>query len=226
MTKIPECIGIIMDGNRRFAREQGIPIVAGHKAGITKLKEVSEWAFDAGVRTLIVYAFSTENWNRSRLEVSNLMRLFSYACANEFEELAMRGIRIRFLGEKERMPKRLFQQAGRLEKETENVFKHTIVIAFSYGSRAEIVAATNKIIHSGKSSVTEEDFKKAMWSASIPDPKLIIRTGGEQRLSNFFLFQAAYSELFFTKTMWPAFTKEEFDKILYSYTTRQRRHGR
>ncbi len=226
MTKIPECIGIIMDGNRRFARKQGIPIIAGHKAGVTKLKEVSEWAFNIGVRTLIVYAFSTENWNRSRLEVSNLMKLFSYACVNEFEELATRGIRICFVGEKERIPKRLLQQMMHLEKETENATGQTIVIAFSYGSRAEIVAATNKIIHSRKSSVTEEDFKEAMWSASIPDPEIIIRTGGEQRLSNFFLFQAAYSELFFTKTMWPAFTKREFKGILSSYTLRERRHGK
>ncbi len=223
---IPHCIGIIMDGNRRYARALGISTFSGHREGLRTLKKVSVWAFDAGVRTLIVYAFSTENWQRPAKEVSYLMRLFVRACTNELDELAERGIRVRFLGEKERMPKNLLQQATRLEKETENVLGKTLVIAFSYGSRAEIVNAVNVLMHSGKTSVTEEDIRMAMWSASLPDPDLIIRTGGEQRLSNFLLLQSAYSELFFTKTMWPAFTKQEFEGILFWYAGREHRGGK
>ena len=222
---IPKCVGIIMDGNRRYARALGVSTLSGHREGLRTLKKVSGWAFDAGVRTLIVYAFSTENWQRPAKEISYLMRLFVCACTNELAELVRRGIRICFLGEKERMPKSLLQQAIRLEKETENALGQTLVIAFSYGSRAEIVSAVNVLMRSGKTSVTEEDIRMAMWSNSLPDPDLIIRTGGEQRLSNFLLFQVAYSELFFTKTMWPAFTKREFEEILSSYALRERRHG-
>ncbi len=222
----PECVGIIMDGNRRFAQERNVATLVGHKTGLKTLKKVSEWAFGAGVHTLIVYAFSTENWQRSPKEVSYLMRLFSSACVNELEELRVRGIRIRFIGERERMPKKLFSQMVQLEKDTSSVGEKTLVIAFSYGAQAEITAATNELIRRGKTPVTAEDIRAEMWSASFPDPDLIIRTGGEQRLSNFLLFQSAYSELFFTKTMWPAFTKKEFDKIILWYKTRSRHHGR
>ncbi len=215
-----------MDGNRRYALARGISTLSGHREGLSTLKKVSEWAFSAGVQTLIVYAFSTENWRRPPKEVSYLMRLFVSACTHELEELRAQGIRIRFVGERARMPRKLLQEARRLEEETGSVSKQTLVVAFSYGSRAEIVSAVNAIIHSGKTSVTVEDIKSAMWSSSIPDPDLIIRTGGEQRLSNFLLFQAAYSELAFTKTFWPALTKNEFEEILFSYGKRQRRRGR
>ncbi len=223
---IPQCIGIIMDGNRRYARALGISTLFGHREGLRTLKKVSGWVFDAGVDTLIVYAFSTENWQRSQEEVSYLMGLFISTCTNELEELAERGIHIRFIGERERMPKELLKQATHLEKKTAGVGGQTLVIAFSYGSRAEIVSAVNILMRLGKTSVTEEDIRNSMWSASIHDPDLIIRTGGEQRLSNFLLLQSAYSELFFTKTMWPAFTKHELEEILTWYAGRERRNGK
>ncbi len=222
---VPQCIGIIMDGNRRWARALGVPTLSGHREGLRTLKKASEWIFNAGVRTLIVYAFSTENWRRSEEEVSYFMRLAIKACTKELETFAKRGICIRFIGERERMPKELLKQVTRLEKKTTGG-KLALVIAFSYGARAEIVDAVNTLMRSDKTSVTEEDIRNAMWSASIDDPDLIIRTGGEQRLSNFLLLQSAYSELFFTKTMWPAFTKQEFDEILSWYAGRERRNGK
>lgn len=223
---IPKCVGIIMDGNRRFAREKNITTLAGHRAGLKTLKEACGWVFDAGVHTLIVYAFSTENWKRSPQEVSYLMRLFSNACMNELKDLHKHGIRIRFIGERERMPKKSSLQVTNLEKDTDSDSDKTLVVAFSYGARAEITAAVNKLLSLNKTSITEEDIRGSMWSSSLPDPDLIIRTGGEQRLSNFLLFQAAYSELVFTKTFWPAFTKEEFNQILLLYAARNRRHGK
>lgn len=222
---IPACVGIIMDGNRRYARERGLPTFEGHRRGLEKFKETTEWLFDAGVGTALYYAFSTENWNRAPEEVSYLMKLFASAIENELTALQKRGACVRFLGDLSRLHAPLREAARTLEEETKNGTKGTIVVALSYGGRPEILAAVNKLLAEGKREVDEISFRKAMWSADIPDPDLIIRTGGEKRLSNFLPWQSVYSEFAFTDTKWPAFSREELTRILADFTLRERRRG-
>ena len=224
---LPACVGIIMDGNRRWAKAKGLPTLEGHTAGLTRAKEIIRHAFTRGVGTVVLYAFSTENWNRAPEEVGYLMRLFANALDKEFAELVKEGARIRFIGDLARLPKELRTAAEKSEKENaQNTSGKTLVIALSYGGRAEIVAAANKLIKEGKQEVSEEDVSSALWSAGMPDPDIIIRTSGEKRLSNFLPWQSAYSELFFTTTYWPDFTPEEFDAILAEFAERERRHGK
>ncbi|MBL7045674.1 MAG: di-trans,poly-cis-decaprenylcistransferase [Parcubacteria group bacterium] len=221
----PKSIGIIMDGNRRWAKEQGLPTLEGHRRGAKKLKEVIGWNKDAGVPHLTVYALSTENWNRPKEEVAYLLDLLYTFIKNELEEIKREGIRIYFPGDRERFPQNLQDLMNDTEKETEENEEHTLSIAMSYGGRAELVNATNELIKKGK-EVTEEDIAKELWTSPLPDPDIIIRTGGERRLSGFLTWQSVYSELFFIDTYWPAFTREEFSSILKEYGERERRHGK
>ena len=225
MTNAPACVGIIMDGNRRYAKERGLPTFEGHRAGFEKFKEAIDWLHEAGVTTSIFYAFSTENWKRSTEEVGYLMDLFAKALERELEPIKERGIRIRFIGDLSRLPAGVRERAENLAEETKEAKNGTVVIALSYGARAEIVAAANALSAQGNKDIDEETFRKALWSADIPDPDLIIRTGGERRLSNFLLYQAAYSELAFTDTKWPDFSRTELDAIFADYAARERRHG-
>lgn len=223
----PRCIGIIMDGNRRWAKERGLPTLVGHTEGLKKTKEILRHAFSRGIDTAILYAFSTENWNRTSEEVGYLMNLFNDAIENEFEELSKEGVHVRFIGDLARLPENLRAAARNLEERSATTAKgKTLVIALSYGGRAEIVAGVNKLLQEGKKEVNAEDVAAALWSSGIPDPDLIIRSGGEKRLSNFLPWQSVYSELFFTDSFWPAFTKEEFDSILEEFAARERRHGK
>ncbi|HUQ30394.1 MAG TPA: polyprenyl diphosphate synthase [Candidatus Paceibacterota bacterium] len=223
---VPASIGIIMDGNRRWAKERGVPTLQGHRAGLAKLKEVTRWAFEAGVGTIYYYAFSTENWNRAAEEVSYLIELFSRAIQNEFDELKTEGIRVRFIGDLARFPESLQKAAAKLQEETKENKKGTLALCISYGSRAEVVTAVNSLLVQGLETVTEESLRKALWSGDLPDPDLIIRTSGEKRLSNFLMYQAAYSELAFTDTKWPDFSKEELYAIFEDYASRERRRGK
>lgn len=224
--KTPTSIGIIMDGNRRFAKEMGLPTLAGHKAGYDKLKEVLKWAHEAGVKYVIAYAFSTENWKRDKTEVDYLMELLRFALGSEVEEMKKEKICVQVIGETERLPKDI-QEGIVSAREATKGGEVTLALAISYGGRSEIIHAINKMVQEGKvGEVTEENFKNFMWTSDIPDPDLIIRTSGEQRLSNFLSWQSAYSELFFTKTFWPAFTKEEFLGILEQFSNRERRIGK
>lgn len=218
-------IGIIMDGNRRYAKANSIPTLEGHRAGLEKIKEILMWTHDAGVKEIILYAFSTENWNRSEQEVTALMNLFEYAFGAWMEEIIEKDATIRFIGDRSRFTEKLQKQMQILETRTMHAAGGVVAIALSYGGRAEIVAAANQLITEG-TEITEDTLRAAMWSKGLADPDLIIRTGGEQRLSNFLLWQSAYSELFFTNTLWPDFTKEEFDSILEAFTARERRHGK
>ena len=223
-----ECVGIIMDGNRRWAKRHGKPAIFGHKKGYNKLKEFVGWARDEGVKHLIVYAFSTENWNRSKGEVANLMKLLSLVVKTEQESLKKEGIRIKFIGELIKFSPEIQKNITKMEEATKNEKNINLYMAISYGGRAEILSAVKKASPDKKylSELSEEDLGRAMWTADMPDPDLIIRTGGEQRLSNFLPWQSVYSELYFTKTLWPDFTKKEFAVIIKNYAKRERRKGR
>lgn len=226
MTNPPASIAIMMDGNRRYAKAHGLPSLEGHRAGFAKAKEVVEWTFDAGIREVILYAFSTENWNRSPEESSYLMNLFQEALSTWAEDVAAGDGRLRIIGQRERFPQNFQDMMNSLEERTKDAKGGTLAIALSYGGRAEIVATVNKLLASGVSSVDEASFEGALWSAGLKDPDLIIRTGGNKRLSNFLPWQSVYSELVFTDTFWPALTKEEFTKILDEFASRDRRFGR
>jgi len=222
----PLCIGMIMDGNRRFAKEQGLSFVEGHTQGYEKLKEVVEWMKDAGIPNLIVYAFSTENWNRPEGEVSFLMSLLRKVLAEELGEFDEKGVRLIFAGDLTRFSEDIQKLMSKAEEKTKNNNKHTLVLCVSYGGRTELIHTINNLLREGAESINEEEFSQALWTKGIPDPDIIIRTGGEKRLSGFLPWQSVYSELFFPKTFWPAFSKEEFLDILKEFSSRERRKGK
>lgn len=222
----PTCIGVILDGNRRWARAQGLPTLEGHRRGFEKTKEMLSWAHDAGIAHVVLYAFSTENWNRSEEELRYLMDLYEEFAEAWGEEIKKKNGRIRFIGQRSRFRPSLQEKMERVEKETENATGQTLWVALSYGGRAEILDAVQTLLSQGASSVTQETFEEALWSAGMPEPDLIIRTGGEQRLSNFLTWQSVYSELFFLPSYLPALTKEEFEGVLTEYAARERRRGR
>lgn len=216
-------LGIIMDGNRRYARERGLSSIEGHRAGFEKLKEVVSWVHDAGIPNLVVFGFSTENWNRDEREVSYLIELLRTGLEAEGRRIAERGGRVRFIGDRTRFPDDVQALMARVEADTAQG-SQTLYLALSYGGRAEILDAVNRLVASG-APVSEEAFSRALWTADMPDPDLIIRTSGEQRLSGFLPWQGVYAELFFVTSYWPAFSKEEFDAVLSEYGARERRYG-
>lgn len=222
--KKPDCVGFIMDGNRRWAKEQDLPTLEGHRKGYEVCEEVVKWVRDEGVAHAVFYAFSTENWNRSEEEVSYLMELLALAInnfANNAEELK---VSMRVIGDRSRLSPSLIKAIENLEATTEKYQDTTIWVALSYGGRLEIVEGINKAIEKGE-KVSEEDFKKLLWSSEMPDPDIIVRTGGEQRLSNFMTWGSVYSELLFLDKYWPALIKSDLDGILTEYERRARRHG-
>ena len=225
MKKIPHHLGIILDGNRRWARERGLPTLEGHKKGLEKLKKVVEWCDEKGIKILTVFVFSTENWKRSKKEIDYLMKLAKKAMSYDLREISKRGYRIRVIGERKRLPKFLQTAIEKVEKETKNNKKMIINFALSYGGRGEIVEAVKRIIKKKipPEKVTEDLISKNLWASDLD---MIIRTGKEQRISNFLIWQAAYSELFFLKKYWPAFTKKDLERALLDYSKRQRRFGR
>jgi len=229
MIKIPYHLGIIIDGNRRWARKRGLPSFEGHRRGLEKVKEIGKWCKKRGVKILTLFAFSTENWNRSKAEVSYLMRLFRQILIKDnLREIHREGIRIKIIGQKQRLNPQLQKVIREAEETTKNNKEGILNIAINYGGRAEIVEAIKKIIRKKISTnkINEELIKKNLWTEEEPYPDLIIRTGGEQRLSNFLLWQAAYSEFYFPKKYWPDFTEEDLDEALRNYAQRQRRFGK
>ena len=221
---IPHHIAIIMDGNGRWAKKRGLARSFGHMEGAKTLSKALEYLTEIGVKYLTVYAFSTENWNRPQDEVSTLMKLFLKYIKNERKNMMKNKIRFFVSGRKNNVPKKLQKEIEKLEEETKNNDRITLNIAFNYGSRAEIVDAVNRIIDDGKENITEEDFSKYLYN-DFPDPDLVIRTSGEMRISNFLLWQIAYSELYITDTLWPDFDEKEIDKAIESYNQRERRFG-
>ncbi len=214
-----------MDGNRRWARERGLASLEGHTAGLEKIGELLSWVRARGIKEVTLYAFSTENWNRSPEEVAYLMKLFNYAFDSNFKKFIQGGGRVRFIGDRARMPEKLQTRMRESEEESKENTEGTLVVALSYGGRAEILAGVNALLQSGVERVDESDFGASLWSAGLLDPDLIIRTGGDMRLSNFLTWQSVYSELFFTATKWPDFSEGEFDSILAEYASRERRLG-
>ena len=220
------CIGIIMDGNRRWVKKKNLPQFAEYEAGYQKLLEVMGWARDAGTRNLIVYAFSTENWNRPEEEVSYLMRLIERVIEERAQKIAEEKMRVKFIGELDRFPERVRKSMKELEEKTAMFKDYTLGIAVNYGGKAEIISAIKRLPRDATQNLTEEGFSKYLWAGDFPEPELIIRTGGQKRLSNFLLWKAAYSELYFTDTYWPDFSKEEFLSAINFYTGTQRNFGK
>ncbi len=225
--KIPVTIGVIVDGNRRWARAKGLPTLEGHRAGYNRVKELLGWARDAGVKNAIFYVFSTENWKRAPEEVTYLMELLrSIFLENEIAAFRREGVRIRVVGDRTMLAADLQELIAKVENETKDQTKMILALALSYGGRREIIAAVNARLVGDKKEITEEEFAEHLWTAGIPDSDLIIRTGGERRLSNFLPWQTVYSELFFTDTLFPDFSKEEFTRILDDFASRERRFGK
>lgn len=222
----PQCVGFIMDGNRRWAKTNGLPSLEGHKRGYDALEKMIRTVSGEQIPHMVVYAFSTENWKRAEDEVGYLMNLFSHALTELTKTLIEENkkINIRVIGQRERLPKRLQEEIAVTEAKNTTDPELTLWIAVSYGARAEIVDAVNRAVKNGE-LVDEESFETHLWTHGMPDPELIIRTSGEIRFSNFLLWQSAYSELFFTETPWPDFGETEFKSILEEYGKRQRRRG-
>lgn len=221
---VPIHIAIIMDGNGRWAKNQNKPRVFGHKAGANTLRKIMEYCNKIGVTYLTVYAFSTENWKRSQEEVDALMFLFKSYIKSERENLLKNKIRFMVSGREEGVNPSLMEAIKELEEATSKDYEMTLNIAFNYGGRAEITDAVNKILKEGKTSITEEEFSKYLYN-DIPDPDFVIRTSGEFRISNFLLWQIAYSEIYITDKYWPDFDEVEMEKAILSYSKRERRFG-
>ncbi len=227
--RVPRHIAIIMDGNGRWAQKRGLPRVEGHVRGVKVLRRVVKWCLEFGVEYLTVFSFSTENWRRPKEEVDFLIDLFVDTAERELPFLVREGVKVRILGSKEGLPEKVVEKWREVEERTKNLNRMTLVVAFNYGGRREIVDAVKKIVEKVKDGeevvLNEENFRNFLYVPDVPDPDLIVRTSGELRLSNFLLWQGAYSELFFTKTLWPDFSKKVFLRALESYSKRERRFG-
>ena len=216
-----------MDGNGRWASARGLSVADGHRAGSRALRPVVETAIDLGVESLAVYAFSTENWTRSGDEVGALMEIFGETIDRELDDLAAQGVRTRFLGRRDRAPDWLRERMAELERATADKTRLDLWIAFDYGGRAELVEAARRLVESGiaPEEIDEEALARHLYEPEMPDPDLVVRTSGEQRISNFLLWQSAYAEYVFTDTLWPDFGPEEFRSAIEEYASRRRRFG-
>jgi undecaprenyl diphosphate synthase len=213
-------VAIITDGNGRWAQQRGLPVIEGHEAGADVVKARLRDAVEFGVRELTVYSFSTENWSRPAEEVTALMRMFSQRIASETPELDDEGVRMRFIGRRERVTPALLEQMDWAEARTAANDRITLYVAFNYGGRAEVLDAAARYSGGG-----EEAFRRLLYAPEMHDPDLIIRTSGEQRMSNYLLWQGAYSELVFSDELWPDFSREAFRAALDEFERRQRRFG-
>ena len=220
-------VAIIMDGNGRWAEARGLPVADGHRAGTRALRRTVEAAIDLGVRSLAVYAFSTENWSRPAEEVEDLMEIFGETIERELPDLAEQGVRSRFFGRRDRAPAPLRAQMESLESETAGNDRLDLWIAFDYGGRAELVDAARRLVEDGLApdEIDEESLAARLHAPELPDPDLLIRTSGELRLSNFLLWQSAYAELVFVDTLWPDFGRDQLASALGEYASRRRRFG-
>lgn len=221
---VPQHVAFILDGNGRWAAKRSLPRSAGHKAGATVFEEITENCRDAGVKTVTAYAFSTENWKRSEEEVGYIFTLLENYLDDVIRDKYKKNIRLRVLGDRSPFPDHIREKMRRAEELTADNF-YNLNICLNYGGRAELCHAFNTLIAEGKTSVTEEDIASALYTAPTGDPDMIIRTGGDMRLSNFLLWQASYAELYFTPTLWPDFTKEELFTALGKFAGTKRRYG-
>ncbi len=223
--KIPNHLAIILDGNRRWAKEKGLPVFQGHRKGLDTIKKIINYCKEKGVQVLTLFVFSTENWKRSKEEVGYLMEMARRAISSHFKHLHKSKIRVKVIGQREKLSKALQQEIAKIEKATKNNKEMTVNFALSYGGRAEILAAVKKIIKKKipLQKINENTIKENLWTSDVD---LIIRTGREQRISNFLIWQAAYSELYFYPKYWPDFSSQDLDKAMAEYDRRQRRFGR
>lgn len=221
-----KCIGIIMDGNRRWARAHNKPVFEGHNEGYKKLQDFLEWASEASIPHVVAYTFSTENWQRAEEEVGFLIGLFRHILENETSRMIEKGIRVRFVGDRARFDAGIQSGMEKMELATAQNYKITLHLAMSYGGRAEILAATNALLKERAEFVDEKIFSEKLWSYPMPDPDIVIRTGGEKRLSGFLPWQSIYSELFFEDAWWPDFLEHDFKRIVASFNLRDRRIGK
>jgi undecaprenyl diphosphate synthase len=231
LVKVPQHVAIIMDGNGRWARQQSLSRLEGHKRGSEVAREIVTAASRIGISYLTLYAFSSENWRRDPHEVSGLMALLKHYLEAEAEELHKEGARLKVIGERGLLPNTILTLVEQVEELTKVNKKLTIQMAISYGSRAEIINAVREIAQKSRDrrldpeKITEQDFEQHLYTAGVPDPDLLIRTSGEQRISNYLLWQVAYTELVFVDKYWPDFTPEDFMEALLTYQNRERRFG-
>lgn len=232
LTKAPEHIAIIMDGNGRWAKKQGELRLFGHTNGVEAVRDVLKGCVEIGVKHLTLYAFSTENWNRPKEEVDGLMNLLVETIASEVDELNENDVRLLSIGDAESLPKACSRELEKAKQETAKNKKLDLILAINYSARWEIVNAVKQIAQKARDNklavedIDENLFEDSLSLANIPDPEMLIRTSGEYRLSNFLLWQVAYSELFFTEKLWPDFTKEDLFKAVIDYQSRERRFGK
>jgi undecaprenyl diphosphate synthase len=221
------CVAIILDGNARWAMSRGLPVAEGHREGTRALRRTVEAGIDLGIGSIVVYGFSTENWTRPPDEVDDLMEIFSETIDRELPDLAKQGVRVRFLGRRDRTPAELQDKMADLEAETGANDRLNLWIAFDYGGRAEIADATKRLVQAGiePEEIDEDTFARALYEPDLPDPDLLIRTAGDQRISNFLLWQLAYAELVFMDTLWPDFGAGDLSAALSEYAGRERRFG-
>ncbi len=224
--RVPAHIACIMDGNGRWAKRRGLPRVLGHRAGVKALHEAVRVCGDIGVKYLTVYTFSTENWQRPRAEVSALMALMARTMNAERAGLMKNNVRVRTIGRTDDLPERVRNQLRGLIEETSRNTGLVFTLAISYGGRAEIIDACRKAVAQGKAPRTEAAFHDLLYDPDMPDPDLLVRTGGDQRISNYLLWQLAYAELYFTETLWPDFGETELLAAIREFGSRQRRFGR
>ena len=225
---VPHHIGVIMDGNGRWAQEHGLPRLEGHRAGTENIRRLLRSCGEYGIKIVTIYAFSTENWFRPSDEVRGLIGILERVLENEVENLHQEGVKLRHVGELEGLPDRLRKAVLDAIELTKNNDRLILNVAFNYGGRAEIVRAVKRLLEDNPdpNEIDEELFGGYLYTAGLPDPDLIIRTGGEMRLSNFLIWQSAYAEYYSTPTFWPDFDKEELTKALRAYARRERRFGR
>ncbi|HUV95556.1 MAG TPA: isoprenyl transferase [Anaerolineae bacterium] len=228
LVRVPRHVAIIMDGNGRWARARGLPRVAGHRAGTESLRRVLRAAIEFGIEILTIYAFSTENWERPQQEVRALMGLVEHVVDSEIDELNENGVKIRHVGRVQGLAPRLLDKIRDAQELTKQNSRLVLNVAFNYGGRAEIVDAVREIVVEGlpPDQIDERAISRRLATAGLPDPDLVIRTGGEMRLSNFLVWQSAYAEFYSTPTFWPDFDRNELHKALLAYQQRDRRFGR
>ena len=224
---LPNHIGIIMDGNRRWAKRHGLDALEGHFAALKNLHSLLEYVNEQQIKCVTIFLFSTENWSRSEDEIKGLFWLFEEALDKEAPYLHQQGVQLRHLGRLDELPNSLQAAIKKAVELTKNNTERTINLAINYGARAEILDATRRIIADGipPQDIDEKLFSSYLYTAGLPDVDLLIRTSGELRISNFLMWQSAYSEFYFTEVLWPDFNKKEFEKALITYSQRQRRFG-
>jgi undecaprenyl diphosphate synthase len=224
---VAQSVAIIMDGNGRWAKRRRLPTAAGHRAGARTVRRIVEASIDLGIHDLSIFAFSTENWSRPREEVDALMDIFAETIERELPDLAEQGVRVRFIGRRDRAPEELQRRMAGMEDRTELNSRLNLWVAFDYGGRAELVEAARRIVESGvdPEEIDENVFAANLYAPDLPDPDLLIRTSGELRVSNFLLWQLAYAELAFVDKLWPDFEPRDLQHALAEYASRRRRFG-